>query len=250
MAVAGPGLGLLVDAASYGVSVILLSRVRSPASSSRPRGGSVASELHEGFAEVRSRAWLWPTIAVRSMITMLAVAFPVLGPVVAKNRLGGASAWAAILIARAAGGAVAGTILLRYRPRRPLLVATLSLSLWALPSLMLASAAPIPMTLAITALGGGGMMMFGTLWETTVQVHIPESALSRVSSYYWCGTLGLQPLGFVAIGPLVSMLGVTGALCVCGALQLAAPTALLTIKEIRQLRNIDSGSGQCCVEAG
>ena len=48
---------------------------------------------------------------------------------------------------------------------------------------------------------GLGLMLGNTLWETTVQRHVPRESLSRVSSYDWFGSLALDPIGLAIWGP-------------------------------------------------
>ncbi len=45
-----------------------------------------------------------------------------------------------------------------------------------------------------------GNMLFNTLWETTLQQHVPPASLSRVSAYDWFGSLLGQPLGLQRLG--------------------------------------------------
>src|SRR5207247_1455470 len=61
-------------------------------------------ELAVGWREVRSRRWVWMTILNVSLALMLYVApFDVVGPIVAKDSLGGATAWGLIGASFAAG---------------------------------------------------------------------------------------------------------------------------------------------------
>ena len=48
-------------------------------------------------------------------------------------------------------------------------------------------------------------MVFNTLWETTLQQHIPPASLSRVSAYDWFGSLLCQPLGLALAGPVAAL---------------------------------------------
>jgi MFS family permease len=230
----GPGWALLIDAASYGASAVLLARVRRD----DPRPASAKhflADLRDGFTEVRSRTWVWSIIAVFSLVNTLAAAFPVLGALTAKRHLGGAAAWAAILAFRAVGWLIGSTTLLRLRPQRPLLVATLTGMITALPTLLLAVPAPLVLLVIVALISGIGSMVFNTLWETTLQQHIPASARSRVSSYDWFGSIALQPIGYALIGPLATGIGVSAALYLCGGLEIVAVATLLTVRDIRTL---------------
>ena len=232
---AGPGWALLIDAASYGVSALLLARVRRDVDDPAASDARFLADLRDGFAEVRSRTWVWATIVAFSLLTTFALAFPVLGAVVARRQLGGAGAWAAILVARAAGALIAGTSLLRLAPRRPLLVATLAGMVTALPTILLAIPAPLAVIAVGALVSGIGPMVFNTLWETTLQHHIPPSARSRVSAYDWLGSMALQPVGYALIGPLATAVGVPAALYLCGGVEFAVLALLLTVPDIRTL---------------
>jgi MFS family permease len=236
----GPGAALLIDAGTYGVSALLLARVRDGGSERAVPAQRFLVELREGFSEVRSRTWAWSVILVASFVNTIAVAFPVLGAVVAKQALGGAGAWAAILVARAVGLFVGGAVLLRVAPRRPLLAAMPACAAVALPALLLAVPAPLVLIIAAALIAGAGSMMFNTLWETTLQQYVPVHARSRVSSYDWFGSLALQPLGYALIGPLAGLVGVSTALYLCGTLEIAAVGALLAVKDVRRLKRISS----------
>ena len=233
----GPGAALLIDAASYGFSALLLARVAAGAGTR-----AVAAERHrfvrdlrDGFAEVRSRTWVWATLLVFSLLNMVASAFPVLGALVAKDSLGGAGAWAAILTARAAGGLLGATALLRFAPRRPLVAAICACAMTAVPTLLLGIPAPLTVLVAVSLLAGIGPMVFNTLWETTLLGHVPEHARSRVSSYDWFGSLALAPLGYVLVGPLAAAIGTSAALFLCGSIEFALLGSLLAVREVRTL---------------
>jgi MFS family permease len=139
------------------------------------------------------------------------------------------------LASQAVGGLIGGTTLLRLRPRRPLLAATLAGMIAALPTLLLAVPAPLALLVIAAAVSGVGAMVFNTLWEATLQQHIPPSARSRVSSYDWFGSIALAPLGYVLIGPLAAGIGVSAALYLCGGLDILAIGSLLAVRDIRTL---------------
>jgi hypothetical protein len=67
----------------------------------------------------------------------------VLGPVVAKEHLGGALAWSVIVTAQAAGLIVGSFVVMRLRPAFPLLVATLVTFGFLPPFFLLAVHAPV-----------------------------------------------------------------------------------------------------------
>jgi MFS family permease len=230
----GAGEALLLDAASYAISAALLARVRL-VETRRAATSSFVADLREGWGEVRSRTWVWGVIAAFSVVNMLTAAFVVLGPLVARRSLGGAGAWGAVLAARGLGQLAGGLASLGARPRRPLLVATLACALHALPTLLLAARSPLLAIAAASVVAGVGVMVFSTLWETTLQQYVPAHALSRVSAYDWFGSLTFQPLGLAIVGPIAAGVGVTTTLYAAGLLELLAVAALLLVRDVRTL---------------
>jgi hypothetical protein len=229
----GPGAALLIDAASFGISALLLARVQGAAHAQGPRQ-RFALELREGFAEVRKRTWVWTIIASAAFWNLLA-AFSVLGPVVAKHSLGGPAAWAAILTAEGIGWLAGGVALLRVAQRRPLVVATAASATAVLPTVLLAVPTPLAVIVVAGLFSGVATMLFNTLFETMLQQHVPQHALSRVSSFDWFGSLALQPVGLALMGPLASALGVSAALYLCAGLKLVTLGSLLAVRDIRTL---------------
>ncbi len=237
----GAGSALLVDAASYGASALLLWGVRSraarePALAGDARGSFLA-DLQGGFTEVRSRTWLWATMIVMASTNMLAGSFLVLGPVIAKRHLGGPAAWAALSTAFAVGLLLGGTALFKIKPRRPMLVATFAGVPLFLPTLLIGIPAPLIVIIAFQVAAGAGAIVTNTMWWTVLQQNIPSEKLSRVTSYEWFGTLALMPIGFALAGPLGAAIGFGPTLSLCGGLSLAINLSLLGIRDVRTLEN-------------
>jgi anti-sigma regulatory factor (Ser/Thr protein kinase) len=83
----GAGWAFLLDAVTFVVSALLLSRVRAAGTAPAPsERRTVLAELGEGFREVSSRPWLWVTVAVFALAVPLGYApLFVLGPTIAKE---------------------------------------------------------------------------------------------------------------------------------------------------------------------
>ncbi len=77
--------------------------------------------------------------------------------------------------------------------------------------------------------------LFNTLWETTLQQHIPPASLSRVSAYDWFGSLLCQPLGLALAGVVAAGIGMGRTLWIAAAVDLAAVAALLAAPSVRRL---------------
>lgn len=232
---AGPGPALLIDALTYATSALLLARMRNEPRSDAATRRRFLVDLRDGFAELKSRTWAWAIIVAAAFVNTVGVAFPVLGAVVAKRHLGGAGAWAAILVARAVGVFAGGATLLRCQPRRPLVTGVSACGATAFPLVLLALPVPLVVIAIAAMLAGFGAVVFNTLWETTLQQQVPPHARSRVSSYDWFGSLALQPVGYALIGLLAAGVGVSKALFLCAVLELAALLPLLAVSDIRTM---------------
>jgi MFS family permease len=231
----GAGWAILADSLTFALAAALLAGV-SPREAPRASRRSFLNELAQGWQEVRRRRWLWVSIADFSLFQFVSLsAFLVLGPVVANESLGGAGAWALIATAFALGTAAGNVVALRVRVRRPLFVAFL-LVLPTAPSLvLLALGAPAAAIAATEVVGGLAIGYAGTLWETTLQEHVPEQALSRVSAYDWLGSTALRPLGFALAGPIAGAIGVEATLLCAAGLSVLSTLVVLSVRSVREL---------------
>jgi MFS family permease len=138
--------------------------------------------------------------------------------------------------AQATGLIAGGIVLLRVRPRRILLTATLGFLLTS--PLLFGLAVPLPLVavLGLAFVAGIGSETFDVLWETAMQQEIPHDRLSRVSSYDALGSWALIPLGLAAAGPVAELVGTTAALVGAGLVSVTATLAVLAVRDVRELR--------------
>ena len=100
----GAGWALVGSAVMFAVAGALVALLRLDRSHLADRSSSVISDLRDGWREFSSRSWLWVVVVQFSVMVMaLQAAHGVLGPVVAKQELGGAGAWSVVLAAFAMG---------------------------------------------------------------------------------------------------------------------------------------------------
>jgi MFS family permease len=239
---AGPGWGLVLDAAGYVVAALLRIGMRIPA---LPRGsaGRMVHELREGWREFSSRRWLWAIVLEFSLLVAIwDGATDVLGPVVAHDQLGGAHSWGIVLAAQSAGAVLGGLVMIRFRPRRLLLAGSLCVAPTSALLFTLAVPLAVPV-IAIAAFAAGACIeVFEVNWATAMQQEIPPQALSRVSSYDALGSWGLAPVGTAVAGPLAVALGTSVVLAAAGMLIVALTAAVLCVPEVRDLRRRAAGA--------
>jgi predicted MFS family arabinose efflux permease len=234
VASATAGWAMALDALTFGISAVLLSRLRLSAGTAR-QATSFLAELKEGWEAFRSRTWVWTVVAFAAVGNIVWGAWSALGPVVADRDLGGAAAWGAVLAAMGVGALGGSLLATQTNPRRPLVVFALTGSVLSLPLALLAARVPVPLLAAGALLAGGALMLGNALWESTLQRHIPGESLSRVSAYDWFGSLAFYPLGLAVWGPIASAAGLGASLWLASAVLFATTLALLAVPDIRNL---------------
>jgi MFS family permease len=239
VAATGSGWALAFDAATYVVGAAFLLALRLPRDLRMPERHFVR-ELREGWDAFRSRAWLWGIVLQFAFVNAAGVgAWAVLGPLVANDDLGGATAWGLIVAAQATGLLLGGIFTLRYRPDRLLLAATLAIFPMALPILLLAVPAPVVVIALAAFIAGFGIEIFGVLWDVAMQQQISPDQLSRLYSYDALGSLLFIPLGAAVAGPLADSVGVTQTLVGAAVIIVVATALVLLIDDVRSLRRTD-----------
>jgi MFS family permease len=214
VAVAGPGWGIAIDAATFFAAAVMFAGIRVPAAAqASEKAASMIRELAEGWQEFWARTWLWAIVVQFAFINMAdGAAFIVLGPVVAAQRLGGATAWGVIVAAQGAGLILGGVVSAWRNDKHPLLAGNNALFL-QLPMLgLLAAAAPLPAIAAAAVLAGLGIEIFGVRWITTMQEQIPAGLQSRTFAYDALGSFLFIPVGQILAGPVQGLLGTPDAI--------------------------------------
>ena len=239
LSVAGPAAGGVLiaffgtgwlfagDAASFFVSLACLALLRVPPRT-LPAPASFLADLAEGWHELAIRPWYWINLLAHACGNFALPAFLVLGPVIAQRSLGGAAAWGIISGSWGVGAIVAGVVILRFKPRRPLVTADLLAAGLALPLLALGLSHSVAVIAAANAWFGFELIISNTLWNTTMQVLVPDRVRARVDSYDWLVSMVIMPVGFVVAGPLSSTIGYTSTLVGAGIIS-AIPCSLVAL---------------------
>jgi predicted MFS family arabinose efflux permease len=202
---------------------------------------SMLADLREGWSEFRSHTWLWVIVAQFCVVMMAWYgAFSVLGPVVAREHLGGPAAWGAITAADALGLIAGGLAALRFTPRRPMLFVVLTGGAVAVSPLSLAMVLPLP-AICLASFGLGVFVeMMMVQWTVTMARNIPPDKLARVSSYDVLGSVMAMPAGALIAGPLGTAIGADRAQYAAAAVIVIASALALIPRDIRTFREQDA----------
>jgi MFS family permease len=243
---AGAGWAFALDAATFLLSAGFLVGVHP-----RPRGtpaptaakrSTLWSEMRDGSREVRSRVWVWATLAAFCVALFCGLApWFVLGPVVAREQYGDLAVYGVVAAALGLGTIVGSLVGIGWRPRYPMRLAMLAIMLWPTASILYAAGVTLAIVIPVTVVAGSGIALFDVWWQTALAERIPPELLSRVTSYDWMVSLALVPLGYALAGPLAGALGAVevllgGSILACIALALG-----LLPRETRMLERLRRG---------
>jgi MFS family permease len=252
VAFAGSAVVVATDAASFAVSVLALSLLQIPrtrpvrASAPGPAARrTLRGDMAEGWADFRSRTWLWVVSVQFAFFNLITWApWMLLGPVMGREYLGGAAVWGAIMAVQGAGAIAAGLGSLGRRPRRPMVIATVGTFCYALPDIPMALHAAAPWVAAAAFCCGAGSAVFNTFSSTATQQQVPPEMLARVNSLTLVPAYGIGVIGYAIDGPLASVLG-TGVVFGIGAVYgLLSSAAVLAVPDVRAVRWRDQSPGR------
>ncbi|MFD5885215.1 MFS transporter [Streptomyces sp. NPDC060334] len=236
IAAMGPGWVLAVDAAAFAVAGALRAFLDVGHIPDRAPGGGLLSDLREGWVEFKTRPWLWSIVLQFSVVVaVVGAAEAVYGPLVARDRLGGAAPWGLALAFFGVGTIAGAFLMMAWKPRRLLLVGTLCVFPLALPSAGLAVPLPVWALCLVMLVSGLAIEVFGVSWMTTMHQEIPEEKFSRVSAYDWFGSVSMLPLATALAGPVESAVGRTSALWGCAALVILVTGLVLLVPDVRRM---------------
>jgi MFS family permease len=216
VALAGPGSSLLIDGATFAVSSLTLALTPAGVHAG-PRTRSVLSDLRAGWRAVTCHRWL-VILAIRETLVNVLVLSPffVLGPVIAKDRLGGAPAWSAIALGYVVGNLAAAHVTYHWAPSRPVLAALMISTGLAPLFVLLGLDAPIWLIVPAALLAGAETTIYNTLSSATLQANLSQDTLGRASAISGIGSTVLVPVGMALAGVVAGALG-TSAIMLAGA---------------------------------
>jgi DHA3 family tetracycline resistance protein-like MFS transporter len=219
----GSGLALLADAATFVVSAVAITLMRTRSVGRDPEStSSPVEDLREGFRFVRTRRWLWLAM-VAATISLLCTWGPWdnLLPVVVTEDLGGSPRDLGIVVGAGGLASVIAAVVMAQRgmlPRRPVTVLYLS---WALGMLAVAGfgiVTEIWQAMAVAFVGEGSITVLVVVWVTLIQRLVPPELLGRVFALDWAISVGGAPLSFAIVGPVSDAIGHDATLIWAGVL--------------------------------
>ena len=221
----GPANALVVDAASFGVSALLLAwaipaRTRPVAAHEDADPAPYVEQLREGWRFLRGDRVLVGITVMVALTNLIDLAWAaVLVPVWGIEHGGGAAAVGALFATFAGASAVGSLVAAAYGDRLPRYATYLVCFLvTGLPRfVIMAVDTPLWGILAFCVVAGFASGFLNPILGAVIYERVPDHLIGRVSSLSTACCFALMPLGGLVGGFLVGGVGLGAAMLVCGA---------------------------------
>ncbi|MEV0269576.1 MFS transporter [Hamadaea sp. NPDC050747] len=222
----GPGWGLVFNAATYAVSVAMMSLLKLPRP--MPTEPSVLADFKDGWRQFIAFGWVWRLVLASLFLNLINTGvIDVFGPVVADETFGRAT-WGLALSAVTLGSLIATGLAAWTKPSYPLRTGLVMSTAMVGFYLAMGLTASTPWLLGMALLGGIGAQYLMINWETALQTRVPTAALSRVSSYDLFGSYLAIPIAQIMAGFLIAQVAVRPLLIGCAVAFVAVVVVSLT----------------------
>ncbi|HSJ15106.1 MAG TPA: MFS transporter [Longimicrobiales bacterium] len=223
IALVGEGWVILLNGVSYIAVLASLLLMRVPR---RPRGshGAVFGHMAEGFRYAFGFPPIRSILLMVATVSLLAVPYTVLLPVIARETLGGGPETLGFLMSAIGLGALGGALFLATRSTVRGLgrVIVLAALLFGAGLVGVALSRTLWLSLALLLLAGFGMMTQMASSNTVLQTIVEDDKRGRVMSLYTMAFVGTAPIGSLLAGIAASRLGTPLTIALGGSACLAA----------------------------
>ena len=245
--VAGPAPAFALATGGLGLATIAIAGLPNLPGFGAAGGRTVVvGQLSDALSWVRATPVAVAVIALGSAVGFFLMSRFGLIPVFVRDVLGAGPAALGLMTMAGGIGTIAGTMLVDAAGRRlrrgPVLLAALGAA--GLAFAMLSIAPHLAIALGFAALITMSMIIYHVTSMTLLQVLAPPRMRGRVLAIYDLVRLGMVPLGSLAAGLLVPLIGVTGVFLTFGGLLVTAgAAATLTCRPLLDLQ-LEEALGQ------
>ncbi len=206
--------GFGIDAITYIISLLFLFSLRTLSFQKREnqpgQKSSIKQDFIEGIVVLKEQSWLWVTILAFSIVNIFSggimrILIPWLINIYYKFE---PVVFGLILSAGGAGAIVCGIIFgLRSEWKKRGLLAYSGTALSGVSLLVMPFISNLYLLMLCMFLHGAGTMLFGLIWETSLQELVPEDKFGRVVSLDMLGSFAFLPVGYLVTGWLAEGIG-------------------------------------------
>lgn len=194
---------------------------------------SFFKECFAGVTVVCRKTWLWVTIVFFGFVNIgSSGTVAILVPWLIKVHQGMPAYVYGLVMSGSAIGSIATAFVygMRKRWKHRGILGYCGISFGALAMVLMPLVHQITLLIVLMACEGAGSMLFGLIWETSLQELVAPEAFGRVASIDLFGSFALLPIGYLLTGWLVSVIGgvaamelLSGIVCLASLMILAAP---------------------------
>lgn len=225
IALTGEGVCFLLNGVSYIFVIVSLLLMKIKPRVIIPKSKHIIREMKEGFDYTFGFRPIRYIILLLALVSLSAMPYTVLMPVVAKEVLHGGSHTYGFLMGAAGLGALLGAFFLASRKSVPGLekVIPVAAATFGLALIGFSFSGYFLLSLGLMVFIGLGMMLQMASSNTIIQTVVDDDKRGRVMSFYTMAFMGTTPFGSFLAGSLASRLGapntllIGGAVCVLGA---------------------------------
>jgi len=233
----GPGWAIFIDGLSFMFAGILVYSLRKLTPVVKSSSESTFKELRTGWKEFKTHKWIVAIVAASTVIMAAERSiYSVIGPIVAKENLGGAKSWSVILTVWGIGSVIGVVFAGKIRPKYPIRFALLTQFPTVIWILAVGNSNSV-LLIAITAfMLGIAMDLFYVLWITTIQKVVAKESLSKVLAYDAWGSMALAPIALGFAGPISEKFGNSATANALAFVTLVALLLPFLVKEVREIK--------------
>jgi MFS family permease len=218
IAAVGEGACFLIDGISYFAVIASLLAMNIPRQAIGRATAGMFVELKEGWTYVSSFPPIRTVLLLFTVISFIGVPYTVLMPVFATKVLHGGAHTLGFLMGAAGVGSIVSALSLAARKsvRGLYRVIPTVAALFGAGLIGFSFSRNYPLSLALLAVTGFGMMQFTAASNTVIQTIVEDDKRGRVMSYYMMAYMGGSPFGSLLAGSLAPAIGAPGTVLLCG----------------------------------
>lgn len=245
IALTGEGVCFLINGLSYIVVIASLLCMKITPRQKTTKNKNVFKELKEGFNYTFGFIPIRYIILLLALVSLTGMPYTVLMPVFAKEIFHSGAHTFGFLIGASGFGALTAAIFLASRKNIAGFEKIISLSsgLFGIALILFGLSRILPLSLALSALIGIGMMLQMASSNTVIQSIVEDDKRGRVMSFYTMAFLGMAPFGSIIAGSLAKEIGAPntlilgGVACLCGAIVFIAKRKVIREAISKHLSN-------------
>jgi MFS family permease len=231
IATVGLAACFLINAVTYAAVIVGLLLIRPTELLSPPprevswRVRPLLADLGEGLRYVRDTPVTLLAVSVVGLISLFALNFQVVLPLVARDLLGGGPETFGFLAAVSGVGSLVSALALAFGGRATLRRLLLGAAVIATAMTALAFSRDLLLSAALLFAAGWGLIAMAATTNTLIQLSTPDLLRGRVMSVYTTVFAGSSPFGNLLTGAIAAAAGIAVAILAGGVLSLAVVAA-------------------------